>query len=465
MIIKRPFEYWESGRTIDYITYPTPFETTKLSEYYFNNIERIQLSPKLNREAIDKYKLEAIKSLVSVAYEHTEVYRDKYKEAGITPLDIKTLSDFERIPPITKKELIDAFPNRCVDHINHEVADLFGTRSSGSSGQVVRLLYDREAVHEDTLHGIRQWTLQSGERYRSADKVAMIYTCPWWFREVDGGHASYFISSLIDKEKIISILIELQPHIISCYPSMLDSLASYLDGLNNLYLIVVHSEQSTKKQRGNWSKLIGVPVLDEYSSEEATRISLELPCGHYHVCEDTVHLESLDPHTLLPSKRNAKGLATVTNLLNRAMPIIRYIQGDVISLSDKPCTCGLSWQVMNSISGRANDSFITLSNKTIDSGVLLDLTYRWMMETDVNVSDFVLTQLERNVIQLSLTNSDYLLLSRDIKRTKVLEDWLETVMEHPISLRLERNLFANYNKDKKRKPIRSLVTEKCLTMP
>ena len=38
-----------------------------------------------------------------------------------------------------------------------------------------------------------------------------------------------------------------------------------------------------------------MPVLDEYSSEEATRIAIELPDGHYYVCEDTVHLDVLDP--------------------------------------------------------------------------------------------------------------------------------------------------------------------------
>ena len=60
---------------------------------------------------------------------------------------------------------------------------------------------------------------------------------------------------------------------------------------STLHLAVTHSEGSTREARAAWSAALGCPVRDEYSSEEATRIALELPCGHYHVCEDAVMLE------------------------------------------------------------------------------------------------------------------------------------------------------------------------------
>ncbi len=51
---------------------------------------------------------------------------------------------------------------------------------------------------------------------------------------------------------------------------------------------------SSKNERQNFSReLGGIPVLDEYSSEELTLIALELPCGHYHLCEDTVRVDML----------------------------------------------------------------------------------------------------------------------------------------------------------------------------
>src|SRR5258708_39495519 len=89
-----------------------------------------------------------------------------------------------------------------------------------------------------------------------------------------------------------------------------------------------HSEYSSRAARQEWARQHGVPVLDEYSSEEATRIALEMPNGNYHVCEDTVHLDVLDPVTMEPQIPPQSGIAVITNLLNEAMPFIRDVQGD-----------------------------------------------------------------------------------------------------------------------------------------
>ena len=62
-------------------------------------------------------------------------------------------------------------------------------------------------------------------------------------------------------------------------------------------------------------------------------------CGHYHVCEDTVHLDVLDPATLQPQLAGQSGIAVITNLLNEAMPFIRYVQGDYVTLPANPEPC------------------------------------------------------------------------------------------------------------------------------
>ena len=197
----------------------------------------------------------------------------------------------------------------------------------------------------DTLQGIRQMWLQSGMKYRPEHLTAMLYTVPWWFDAIDGDFPSAFISGLIAPRMVGQILDEMRPHILSCYPTNLKALLPHWDSMDrsNLYMAIVHSEGSTPAERQEWSKKLGIPVLDEYSSEEATRMALELPCGHYHVCEDAVHLEVLHPHTLAPQADGDSGLAVVTNLLNEAMPFIRYVQGDYVTRPKvaSPCAPGL----------------------------------------------------------------------------------------------------------------------------
>jgi phenylacetate-CoA ligase len=104
---------------------------------------------------------------------------------------------------------------------------------------------------------------------------------------------------LLPPTQVAKHLRELAPRILSCYQSNLEALLPHADEFNSsLYLAITHSEYSSHAARQVWSEQLGCPVLDEYSSEEATRIALELPCGHYHVCEDSVHLDVLDRATL-----------------------------------------------------------------------------------------------------------------------------------------------------------------------
>ena len=135
-----------------------------------------------------------------------------------------------------------------------------------------------------------------------------------------------------------------------------------------------------------------MPVLDEYSSEEATRIALEMPDGHYYVCEDTVHLDVLDPVTMQPQVAGQSGIAVITNLLNEAMPFIRYVQGDYITLPVEPAPSEINWSQIASIDGRLNDAFINKEDRKVPAGSILDATYRWMFDCDLHLAQFEIVQ-------------------------------------------------------------------------
>jgi phenylacetate-CoA ligase len=205
--------------------------------------------------------------------------------------------------------------------------------------------------------------------------------------------------------KIANILDELQSHIVSLYPTNLQNLLNH-PGFNGLqehsYLCVVHSEISTKAQRNGWSDKLGFPVFDEYSSEELTRIALELPCGHYHVHDDSVYAEILDEATNEVASSGETGLFVGTNLMNEAMPFIRYVQGDhcMKESDDSECDCG--WSRLGPIQGRENDSFITIDGRLIPAGTLLDLTYRWMFDSGINPKGFEFIQKTRDRVIVNI---------------------------------------------------------------
>jgi phenylacetate-CoA ligase len=402
-------------------------------------------------------QFQRIQVLVALAYDEIPVYREKYLAAGFKPTDLRSWDDFAAIPPITKDELIRAFPERCV---NRRFARdrLFASRSSGSSGVILPIRADFDAVVSDTLHGIRQFILQSDGKYCADSLLAQVYTIPWWFHSIGSAYRTAFISSVIATPTIGQILRTLEPEVISCYPTTLEALlaTSAQFASPELRLVVTHSESSVPLTRGRWGEALGVPVLDEYSSEEATRIALELPCGHYHVCEDAVYLEVLNPITLQPDSAGVPGLAVVTNLLNEAMPFIRYVQGDYITRPKTESPCDVEWSQLARVDGRANDSFINRNGQSIPAGTILDLTYRWMLDCVVDVREFEVVQERIDLVRLFCIMGDAGVTSRLHKSIGHLQDLFELSFEHPI--RLECDVLESLPvRTGKRRPIRSQV--------
>lgn len=449
-------EFWESEQTRPVFN----AQTSGPPNYFLTTgqdfLKDAMQHPSLPEAVIKEQQLQRIKELVELAYKDIPVYRKKYQAAGFSPDDLRSFADIEKIPIITKSELIAAFPDECLNP-NYEREYLYPTRSSGSSGQTLLIRVDEEAILKDTMQGIRQFALQSNFRYKASDLLAHVYTVPWWYNSVLGSFKTAFISNVIPPSRVAEHLKTIAPEILSCYPSNLEALIPYKDVFkDSLYLAVTHSEYSSRKARDEWSLRLGCPVLDEYSSEEGTRIALELPCGHYHICEDTVHMEALDPLTMKPQKAGESGIAVITNLLNTAMPFIRYVQGDCITLPQTKASCSINWSQVGSIDGRINDAFINIHGRRVPAGSLLDVTYRWMFDMDLHLSQFELVQKEKQVIEATFVPGALGVETRLQAAIGHLETLLSMCMEHPVQVKA-RSVASFPESSAKRRPIRSEV--------
>ena len=83
----------------------------------------------------------------------------------------------------------------------------------------------------------------------------------------------------------------------------------------------------------------GCKVTNRYGCEEVSLIACE--CERHeglHVNSDGVFVEILRDGR--PAQPGEAGQVVVTDLTNRAMPIIRYQVGDVAVASDRLCPCG-----------------------------------------------------------------------------------------------------------------------------
>jgi phenylacetate-coenzyme A ligase PaaK-like adenylate-forming protein len=116
----------------------------------------------------------------------------------------------------------------------------------------------------------------------------------------------------------------------------------------------------------------GVPLFDIYgASEVGVVIAFECERGSLHVNDDYVVVEIVD-ELGRPVPPGEQGLILVTDLLNRAMPLIRYQLGDVAAQSEGSCPCGRVLSRISGIDGRALDTVATANGREIPARDVLD---------------------------------------------------------------------------------------------
>lgn len=103
--------------------------------------------------------------------------------------------------------------------------------------------------------------------------------------------------------------------------------------------------------RAECAALLGVNLVDMYTSQEAGYLALQCPAsGHYHVQSENAIVEILDGGGR-PCAPGEIGRVVVTPLHNLAMPLIRYEIGDYAE-SGAPCPCGRGLPVIRRVLGR-----------------------------------------------------------------------------------------------------------------
>ena len=73
-------------------------------DYWNPHIERMPL------EDLSRLQEERLKSMVHYVYDHSPFYRERFREAGVAPSDIKALSDLAKLPFTYKVDLRNTYP-------------------------------------------------------------------------------------------------------------------------------------------------------------------------------------------------------------------------------------------------------------------------------------------------------------------------------------------------------------------
>lgn len=361
------------------------------------------LCPELRRNqflddgALERLRDERFVKMVRHAYANVPMYRRKYDQAGVDIEAIKSTRDAVHLPIIEKHDLIDNFPHDALAS-GYNLDELSTAVTGGSSGKTVTVAYSERTMRERVLTAYRIYDMMM-DGYRPEHIQTYVYTGTYplsGLTETD--YRLEHIWTLDPLDKAVKTLRASRPHMLTLYPSRLEDIRrqltqSDLEALRErLVVINVKSEMSTQAQRDEWADFFGVPVLDEYGSEELAG-TVAAQCRHkgYHIWEDIQLVEIVGPDgAILPDGEEGDLIATC--FYNWAMPIIRYRQNDLASLKphDEKCSCGRNLRMLSSFSGRQNSSFVLPSGRFLSSGYLLDVGYTRLMDYRTAIAGWAL---------------------------------------------------------------------------
>ena len=303
--------------------------------------------------------------MVRYAYDRVPFYNRMFREFGVHPEDIRTKSDLNKLPIISKNELRQ---NKLeVISKDYDVNSLRTMSTSGSTGEPLFLFLSesetefRKAKHLRANTSLGQkprdrWVTLTGPQHfpktTRLQRFISLYT-------------PINISVFNDVHTQISVIESIKPQVIDGYSSSLFLLAKEVEkgGLKTIRpkFVIGGAELSDEFSREYIEKVFDVPFYDQYSSVEFERMAWQCQEKEmYHIDSDALILEFLDKNREEVST-GERGEIVCTSLFNYAMPLIRYKIGDVGIPSDETCACGRTLPLMRMVEGR-KDYLIVLPN-------------------------------------------------------------------------------------------------------
>ena len=347
---------------------------------YLRHYRRLRRTQYESEPTIRDRQWAAVQAMLRHAYATVPYYRQRLDEAGLPPQRVRDWDDFRRVPVLTKAD-IRAQGDRMLSD-RYDKAALHAKRTSGSTGVPLDVWLD-----EAGMQFKRACTLRSDEwsGWRFGERLALVWGDPDYLRR--RGWRGRLRAALLERtvgldtlkmdaanlERFARELLRRPPSLIFGHAHSVYLVSEYWRSAGHPPLrprgIVTTAMVLHDWQRRSIENVFGCPVTNRYGCEEVSLIACE--CERHdglHVNADGVCVEVLRGGR--PAAPGEPGSVVVTDLSNRAMPLLRYQVGDVAVLAGRRCPCGRGLPLLERLEGREADYVVTPAGHLI-SGISL----------------------------------------------------------------------------------------------
>ena len=341
-----------------------PYRATLHQSQYFSSDELAAL------------QLRKLKELLAYCHHHNPYYRQRFDACGFQVGDLEDLSTLSQLPILTKDDIRETSDNLFSDDFTRE--HTAHKRTGGSTGVPLHNYWDWPAAsfkragtqrHNAWAHlvpGVRTaavWgdtdkpqPLRARVRNSLADRIFYLDTLKF-----DAEHIETFLREISRR----------RPEVLMGHAHSVYKLAEYVyeNGVGRVAFdsIITTAMVLTATERTTIESVFDSPVFDRYGCEEIGMIASECD-GHQgkHVFAEGLYVE------VIGDSGNMPGELIVTDLVNYAMPMIRYQIGDYGTFATGDCPCGRGLPRLAEVSGRTADFLYTPDKMPVFGISILD---------------------------------------------------------------------------------------------
>ena len=331
-----------------------------------HNLKPLHLIETASKDELQALQLKRMKESVQHAYDNVPFYRSGYDNIGVSPGDIKELSDLSKLPFTKKTDLRDNYPFGLFATPMEQVTRIHA--SSGTTGKPTVVGY--------TQSDIETWASVVARSIRAAggcskDKVHVAYG----YGLFTGGLGAHYGAEKLgcavipmsggQTEKQVQLIQDFDPDIIMVTPSYMLNIADELDrqGVDtaklNLRVGIFGAEPWTGSMRVELEQRLNIDAVDIYGLSEVMGPGVAQECVETKdgptIWEDHFYPEIIDPKTGEVLVDGEHGELVFTSLTKQAMPVIRYRTGDLTRLLPGSAR---TMRRMDKITGRSDDMII-----------------------------------------------------------------------------------------------------------
>jgi phenylacetate-CoA ligase len=332
-------------------------------KYWNEKIETIPV-PELR-----KYQLKKLKEQAKHCYQNSTFYRQKFKNAGLKPEDIKTLEDIQKIPFTVKNDLRDNYPFGMVTVNPTDVVEIHA--SSGTTGNPIIGAY--------TQNDVDAWQeLMARSIYTTGGRKEDVIHIAYGYGLFTGGIGFHYGAQKIGAtivpisggmtQRQIKLMKDLGATVLCCTPSFAVYLAETMikEGINpkndlKLRIGLFGAEPWSDKIRERIEEELGIEAFDVYGLTELCGPGVSIECNQHkglHIWEDHFLIETINSETGEVLAPGEEGELVFTTLNKTAIPMLRFRTRDISVINTEKCGCGRTHARMMRVRGRSDDMLI-----------------------------------------------------------------------------------------------------------